>query len=84
MRPSRSSAAEFMTRLAGLGVGGSDHAADHGDAVRFSGNLFDGGAIALDERRAFDKIAGRVAADGKFRKKDEAGAGAARAARQTG
>ena len=65
-------------RLAGVRLGRSHHAADHGDALRLRGNLLDGVAVARDERRPLDQIARRIAADGEFRKQNQARAGVAR------
>ncbi len=72
-----------MTVLPESGVGRSDHAADDGDALGFSGNLLGSGTVAGDEGAAFDEIERRIAGHGEFRKKNEPGARNFAPARQT-
>ena len=67
-----SSAAEFMTVLPSVGVGRRDQAADHGDPCGFGGDLLGCFSILRDERRTLHQVARRVAANRKFRKKDQA------------
>ena len=53
------------------GIRGSDQATYHGDAASFRGDAIDGFTIARNERRAFDEIARRIAANGELREQDQ-------------
>ena len=57
-------------RFAALRLGGSDEAADHGDAAGFGGDTVESFAVVLDKRGALNQVARRIAADGKFGKKN--------------
>ena len=78
MRPSRSSAAEFITFLPESASAGVTSPADHGNSLSFRGDPFDGRAAARHKRGPFDQIARRVTGDGEFRKQNQARAGAPR------
>src|ERR1700730_15781086 len=58
---------------------GSYQTTDNGDAAGLRGDLLGSLAIARDEGRAFDQIAGRVAADRQLGKQDQSGADRLRA-----
>ena len=57
-------------------------AADHGNALRFCGDPLDGRATARHKRGPLDQIARRVAADGEFRKQNQASASTPRLQRK--
>ncbi len=82
MPPSFKQRRGIHDRFAGLGVGGSDQTADHGDSARLGGNAFRRLTIAGHKRGSLHQIARRIAADGKFRKQNQAGAGGTRPARE--
>ena len=82
MAPSLQQGGGVHDRLAGLGVGRGDQAANHGDAAGLGGDALRGLAIAGHKRRPLHQIAWRIAADGQFRKQNQAGAGGSRPARE--
>ena len=63
-------------------MGRGDQPADHGDAARLGGNPLRRFAIAGYKRWALDQVAGRIAADGKLGKEDQAGTGGSRLLRE--
>ena len=83
MRPSRSSAAEFITDLpvsASAGVTRPQITAMPRVSAAICSTVV---AIARDKRRPFHQIARRVAADRKFRKQNQTGAARSAPAGQT-